>query len=76
MKMFQIKQQPYRDFHLDDGITKGGDPTCRYEYNNRNNGRAQSDTKKNLGYHGIQDQKPTHVVYKNLTKAQKHETLV
>ena len=21
--MFQIKQQPYRDFHLDDGIIKG-----------------------------------------------------
>ena len=41
MKMFQIKQQPYHDFHLDDGITKGGDPTCRYEYNNRNNGRTQ-----------------------------------
>ena len=46
MKMFQIKQQPYRDFHLDDGITKGGDPTCRYEYNNRNNGRTQIRKKR------------------------------
>lgn len=45
MKMFQIKQQQYRDFHHDDGITKGGDPTCRYEYSNRNSGRTQSDTK-------------------------------
>ena len=56
MKMFQLKQQPYHDFHLDNGITKGGDPTCRYAYSNRNNGRTQSDTKKNLGYRGIQDQ--------------------